>query len=332
MVRAQRARTQQRWLRRALVAAMVGAMGAGAFFVASVQSQHAPSPSQITVAAVEMRAHAQTGSTEIARAEQRHVLTGERSMALSAGDVIRVGARGSLMVMLPHAGSSEWHAGSVLDVREVEEQRQGFNLRQGHVAIDIPADAPPRHLVVTTPHADIVVVGTVLDVSVMQEDQEKVTEVSVQRGHVDVVRQGRTIASLSAGESWSSRRVAPVGGSATETDETADTPEKATPRLAAKQAEASTLREQNRLYRAALDARNAGRDEQAVALLSQLLTQYPTTPLAQEAKVERLRALRRLGRSEEASQAARRYLAEHGDGFARDEARDAALPSASKTE
>jgi TolA-binding protein len=80
------------------------------------------------------------------------------------------------------------------------------------------------------------------------------------------------------------------------------------------------LAAQNRLYQEALDARNAHDDARAVALLGELLTKYPESPLRQEAQVERLRALKRQGELGEAARSARRYLAEHARGFARDEA------------
>ena len=325
MTRTQKARTRQRWLRGALLAAGVAAMGAGIFFVASSPRQDVANNTKTSSAVVEARARVETGSAEITRASEHHVLSGDRSMALNAGDVVRVGKAGSLVVTLPDAGSSEWHEGSVLDVREIGAKRQGFNLRRGHVAVQIPVDAPHRHLVVGTPHVDVVVVGTVFDVSVFEEAGEQVTEVSVQRGHVDLTRKGRTVAHLAAGQSWSSRSLKTA-----RTERPKDEPRRVVKRTTPPEVEASSLREQNALYRAALDARNAGRDDRAVALLSQLLSQFPQSPLAQEAKVERFRALRRLGRDDEASQAARRYLAEYGDGFARDEAREAALPSTSE--
>jgi hypothetical protein len=196
-------------------------------------------------------------------------------------------------------------------------------LERGEVAIRVPPDVPKRHLVVSTPNVDVVVVGTIFDVSVIEEDGTPVTEVFVERGIVRLVRarDGRTITRLSAGESWSSRPVPPPESSAEVIE-----PELPLANAATPPAPASTLAEQNRLYRAALDARNAGDDKQAAWLLAQLLAKYPQTPLAQEARIERLRALKRLGRSQEATQAARSYLAEYGEeGFAQDEAREAAL-------
>jgi hypothetical protein len=56
-----------------------------------------------------------------------------------------------------------------------------------------------------------------------------------------------------------------------------------------------------------------------------LLQRFPGSPLVPDARVERFRALQRLGRTEEAARSARQYLAEQPDGFAREEARDVAL-------
>ena len=90
-------------------------------------------------------------------------------------------------------------------------------------------------------------------------------------------------------------------------------------------APSSTLEHENGLFRLAIDARNNGDDASAVRRFDQLLATYPKSALAQEAKVERFRALKRMGRSRDAAREARRYLIEHGNGFAEDEARDVAL-------
>jgi outer membrane protein assembly factor BamD (BamD/ComL family) len=78
---------------------------------------------------------------------------------------------------------------------------------------------------------------------------------------------------------------------------------------------------------AALAARKSGDHAQAVRLLDELLRGHPGSPLTESARVERFRSLRRLGRHAEATREARRYLARHGSGFARDEARGLVLGS-----
>jgi hypothetical protein len=61
-----------------------------------------------------------------------------------------------------------------------------------------------------------------------------------------------------------------------------------------------------------------------------LLRKYPNGPLAPEARVERFRALKRLGEEEAAAREAKKYLLENQDGHARDEARELVLPAKQK--
>jgi outer membrane protein assembly factor BamD (BamD/ComL family) len=85
------------------------------------------------------------------------------------------------------------------------------------------------------------------------------------------------------------------------------------------------LAEQNRLLAAAMDASRASDDRRAIALLGDLLARYPSSPLAQEAEVQRFRALARSGDRREAARRARQYLAAYPNGFAREEAKTVAL-------
>ena len=75
-----------------------------------------------------------------------------------------------------------------------------------------------------------------------------------------------------------------------------------------------------------MEAKRRGDDTTALNRLDAFLVRYPGSPLAQNAQVERFRALRRLGRSQAAASEARKYLAEHPSGFARDEAQRVAIP------
>jgi outer membrane protein assembly factor BamD (BamD/ComL family) len=79
------------------------------------------------------------------------------------------------------------------------------------------------------------------------------------------------------------------------------------------------------LLAAARKASLAGSYALAIAELERLLTLYPSSTLAQNARVEHFRALKHLGRSAEARSAALRYLSDYPSGFARDEARALAL-------
>jgi TolA-binding protein len=216
-----------------------------------------------------------------------------------------------------------------------------------------------RAVVIETPDASVVVHGTRFSVVV----DSGATRVAVAEGVVAVLQQGVEKARLRAGQTWTSAaKVARNAQSApspepTSVDEPSEPSEQqpesakhrpkgasgSRPRVVAASGKpaqvdsspdtsaveveiaSSTLKQENRLFRAAVDARNTGDDARAVRFFDQLLSKYPKSAVVQEARVERFRALRRLGRDREAAKAARRYLVEHGDGFAEDEARDVAL-------
>lgn len=80
---------------------------------------------------------------------------------------------------------------------------------------------------------------------------------------------------------------------------------------------------QNRLFADAMNARARGDLAGAVRLLDRLLRRYPASVLGEDARVERFRALARLGDARAAG-AARGYLAAYPGGFARGEARQVA--------
>jgi outer membrane protein assembly factor BamD (BamD/ComL family) len=87
----------------------------------------------------------------------------------------------------------------------------------------------------------------------------------------------------------------------------------------------SRLGEENRLLAAAIAASKAGDHAGAVSTLDDLLRRFPASALAQEAHVERFRALAQGGDAAAAAREARLYLALYPDGFAREEARRLAV-------
>jgi len=83
----------------------------------------------------------------------------------------------------------------------------------------------------------------------------------------------------------------------------------------------STLAEENRLFKAAAESARNGDVPAAVAQLDELLTEHPTSPLAQTALVRKFRLLAKAGRLEDARREAQRYLTAYPTGFAVSEAR-----------
>jgi outer membrane protein assembly factor BamD (BamD/ComL family) len=85
------------------------------------------------------------------------------------------------------------------------------------------------------------------------------------------------------------------------------------------------LAEENRLFAAGVEARNRGDAGRAAELFGELLNTYPQSTLREVAQVEHFRALKQSGQTARAAGEARRYLAEHAEGAARNEARELAL-------
>lgn len=216
-----------------------------------------------------------------------------------------------------------------------------ISLRRGRVDVEVNHDIETkRAVVVETPDAEVVVRGTIFDVRVEPLQTTTSTHVHVTRGSVWVLAQGVQVALLSAGQSWSSLSgleptetrpaavPAPVAPAAESEAPPAPVVSKAPSTTKEPiQRKPGTLAEENRLMAAGVDARNRGDAARAAELFGELLTTYPQSTLREVAQVERFRALNSAGQTARAASDARRYLAEHPDGAARNEARDLALDS-----
>jgi hypothetical protein len=233
-----------------------------------------------------------------------------------------------------------------LSLPDANEER--IALRSGRVVVQVDKGvAPRRAVVIQTPHAEVLVRGTRFEVLVEPRGGRSATEVHVSAGSVWVLERGEQVALLTAGQSWSStpaavsapaatadvREVAPTAPALSEAAKSLRAPPQQAQKPRAEAPVLGTLAEENRLFAAGLEARNRGDYPASAESFGELLARYPQTALRELAQVERLRALHRAGQSAKAAADARRYLAEHPDGFARGEARDLALkpkPSASK--
>lgn len=224
-----------------------------------------------------------------------------------------------------------------LTVSRITPVEERYRLAVGRVEVSVDKDSPiTRSVVVETPNAEVVVHGTVFAVGVSSRNQETVTEVSVTRGSVWVLQHGVQAAVLGPGQHWSSASepaavastaptaAAPIAPPAQATNDSAparrELPAHGLARVENKST--STLAEQSRMFQEAIDARNRGEDARAADLFARLLSRYPSY---EEAEVQLFRAQKRLGRMTAAAAEARRYLALHPQGFARDEARELAL-------
>lgn len=266
------------------------------------------------------------------------------------GDALRTGAGETRRGTLEDGARVELAGGTELSVSALEPGTDELVLDRGRVDLVVPKLRAGHTLSVATPDATVTVRGTRFSVEVVPEGARVVTNVEVAQGSV-WVRQGEARWVLEAGSRWSSRPTAPepsalpaaspesvassAPGSAAQraggvASKVAPAPSStSTPAGAAAQAtsESSTLAQENDLYAAASRAARAGNDALAVRTLNELLARYPNSPLAQNARVDRFRALNRAGRVSEAVALARRYLADYPNGFARDEAKALVLQS-----
>lgn len=219
-----------------------------------------------------------------------------------------------------------------LTVPQATNVEERYRLALGRVDVSVDKDSRIlRSVVVETPNAEVVVHGTVFAVGVASRTDHTVTDVSVTRGSVWILSNGVQVALLGPGQHWSSDAQpssAPVAAVNTPITAVAASPDDAPHALHREpmgaETRASVLAEESRFFQDAIDSRNRGDDAHAVELFSHLLARYPSY---EEAEVQLFRAEKRLGRMAAAVAEARRYLALHPQGFARDEARTLALSS-----
>jgi hypothetical protein len=274
-----------------------------------------------------------TGTLVVTHAGRARVVSPGERPQLTAGDELRTATDGGAKVKTERSSVAVASA-TELRVLAPSLAEERIRLAFGRVDLHVAKQAKvPRSVVVETPDTEVVVRGTVFSVAVSEEGGVTNTRVRVTEGSVWVLAAGsREI--VSTGEEWSSIAArksmpAPLPAPPSAVASVANTPRQETRRapapLKAQSATVSTLAEENKMFDAAIGARNRGDDRRAIELFGALIGRFPKGRLAEEARVERLRAMRRLGDNTRASAEARRYLSEFGNGFAREEAREAAL-------
>jgi hypothetical protein len=212
------------------------------------------------------------------------------------------------------------------------ERREALSLARGEVDVEVPRLAQPVEFSVQTPDARVVVHGTRFTVRVDPASHNgTLTHVVVTRGLVSVQAGGEQ-SWVRAGEEWPAAAPPPATPAVIEPAPAAEERqlEQTLRRAGRVSAHRSrdlrhSLAAQNRVFASAMAKHKAGDLAGALQDIDRLIHQYPDTLLLQEARVERFRLLRRLGRLSEAAKEARSYLGDYHDGYARDEARSVAL-------
>lgn len=319
IARACERRRHERNTRRALGAFAVAAAAALAFGVAHFS--HAPVATNAGVGDV----RALSGVVSLVHDARAEVVD---HASLQTGDALSMAPSSRAEVRLSNLVVADVEESSELLVVPPKGSTHRLRLDRGRLEakVDDRPSAMPK-LVVETPDVEVVVTGTIFSVDVANPEPTRasVTRVAVDKGRIVVRRGGKDIAAVTAGEHWSSESVEAVAA-APEPKPQASPGVREEPRVPAAESSSGlgTLANENRLFRAAIDARNQGDDRGAIAKFTELLSKYPKSLLTGESRAERLRALVRTGDKAEAAREARRYLADYPNGFAAEEARHVA--------
>jgi FecR protein len=311
------------WL--AAAAAAMVAVGA----TAAWRSLRAPHPTAVAVVERQTAGEARLVAGDVSVRRNGEAANLQVGDVLVGGEVVSTAAYSVAEIGIA-SGRAELEASSELEIMRPTASERRLRLGVGSVDVDLPRKLEPgKHLVVETPNADVLVVGTAFTVTVGRDHGMASTGVHVRRGTVWIMRGGKQRAILRAGDDWSSATppsdspptpVAPDTAAALVPAPHFARVAAARPSVGAHATDSGSLAEENRLFQAGLTARNAGDNAGAADVFAGLLSKYPRSVLREQALAEEFRALDRAGRSSAAAVGARRYLAGYPNGFARADA------------
>jgi hypothetical protein len=337
------ARRWRRWGALALAATVVLSIGLGWMMRDHVQPVASEQPSSATLVVAD-------GQLSLVREGSTVQLVGPAQSSLRMLDLVQASSRTTAHLLSQRGAVIEISPSTQVRFVPAEDGPVGaerIELLSGRIDVEVPEGGAKESFSVLTHDALVSVHGTRFSVAVKPAagDGPEVTSVTVSRGKV-LVRQGSRETSLSAGGAWTSATPPEEAAAAVELEEDSlvsplaeaaapsamGAPEAlhrvpavaagdpATPRA---EPRTTTLADENRLFAAAMAAKRAGRDADTVRYLDEILAHFPQSSLVPNVRVERFRALQRLGNSKAAAQTARDYLRESPSGFAEEEARRA---------
>ncbi|HMR06086.1 MAG TPA: FecR domain-containing protein [Polyangiaceae bacterium] len=281
------------------------------------------------------------GDVVLTHAGTEQALASARNHGAAVGDSFTTLPHKSALLSFAGGATAKIAGSSRVSLVAATPARMAIRIDVGEVRVRVPKLAPGGSFEVLTPDTTVTVHGTEFTVRVSTAGT---TSVVVHEGRVSAKSRGRTTSLIPGADPiWTSANDAapwvklappaaikpleptsPAAAGGPRGKSASPRPNNTAPSQPA--APETSLAAQNKVYAAALAARDRGNDAQAVALLDELLRRYPDSPLTPEARLERFRALKRLGKNQEAAGEARRYLRESRGGAAQDEARDVAMP------
>jgi hypothetical protein len=204
--------------------------------------------------------------------------------------------------------SSSLHvrSGGGLDIELFESSRlsllglgqtsKSVSLLAGSIRCDVPHLRDGQQFSVQTPQGSVIVHGTVFSVFVSALAEGARTCVNVEQGEV-LVRTATGATRVGAGQAWGCEREARPAASFTAELvplTTSVRPFRGTPHPKQDRSLPGTLDEENRLFQAALAAERRRDLALARATFDELLTKYPASPVAGEARAARERVAKEL--------------------------------------
>jgi hypothetical protein len=299
-----------------VVAALLPFLAAGfALYV----SQQPPTTRTAIASAQTTKVRALAGHVVVFHGTNATETVSDVGTILAAGDAVhtRLGSRATMT--MPSRATIDLGPATDVHLRAPEPSHgEWIDLALGRVDVSVPKLDSGKSLSVRTPKATVTVHGTRFSVVVSRNDDHVETDVAVSEGAVSVEHDGQTT-QLTSGARWSSRAAA--NSESVAQPETKDSrattldgsePSRSALHGATRRAPAaaagkapnalefaplatSTLSEENSLMERAMMASRSGDDRSAVAILDRLLMRFPRSILKENARVERSRALQRLG-------------------------------------
>lgn len=289
---------------------------------------------------VSVKALEGTGASVVDSTQHRAALAA--GAELVAGSRIETAAGGSMALHLSTGTELALEAKSWLTLQP-RGSLQRFALEAGALSANVAKLAAGARFIIETPDTEVEVRGTQFHLSVLESARACApgirTRLSVREGVVEVRAAGQ-VARVVAGGYWPEACAAPTGGpQSREPEPTLGPPPAepvkrgvgtAAPMAPARPASAeapesvrattsSALSAQTELFARASKAARAGQTNAALELYQELIQRYPSSALAENAVVERMRLLT-TSSPDAARREAERYLKQYGNGFGKSEA------------
>jgi hypothetical protein len=230
----------------------------------------------------------------------RAVPAGRDALAIESSGELRTSGASSARVKNARGDEVALFENSRLVLSGFDQAASSVQLLAGSIRCDVPDLAPGQRFSVVTPQGTVEVRGTAFTVLVSGMAEAARTCVKVERGAVAIITSGSE-KHVGAGQSWgceAEKEAAPAGvqgraaaaGEAPAVDESAPGPRgsaRVNDRGEGKAPKVGTLDEENRLFQAGLAAERQRDFARARAAFDQLLTRFPASPLANDARVAR---------------------------------------------